>query len=430
MLDMHAGAAVCRCCHAAYLRLVPECVSNPAGWLAAESMPDGTKPQPGGWNRFAGRSRRSCRDGTTRYARLGADFRNEIVTRRRRQADHCSKIASGNPIAAVRADARCKRASRNAREPVNPMPRYKLTIEYDGTPFVGWQVQDNGASVQGALTTRSRRSAASASRCSGAGRTDAGVHALGQVAHVDLASDWHADTRARRAQRASAAAADRRARRREGAPTISTRASRRSSAGTIAIASSTAAPIWRSSATASGACRAPLDAAAMHEAAQRLVGRHDFTTFRSAECQAKSPVKTLDRLDVDARGRRDRASTTSARSFLHHQVRSMVGSLVHGRRGQMERRRSRRRARGARPHRLRPGRAAATGFIWCGWITDTAHDRAKGGNRFADKVGYAERLSRCGHRISALMLEKSAGRSARERLDAVAWTHGSRTDRP
>jgi tRNA pseudouridine38-40 synthase len=107
---------------------------------------------------------------------------------------------------------------------------------------------------------------------------------------------------------------------------ISTPASRRSN-GIIVIASSTAAPISRSRRIAPGAWR-PLDAAAMHEAAQRLVGRHDFTTFRSTEYQAKSPVKTLDRLEV-ARDGDELRVTSVARSFLHNQVRSMVGSLVH-----------------------------------------------------------------------------------------------------
>ncbi len=152
------------------------------------------------------------------------------------------------------------------------------------------------------------------------------MHALGQVAHVDLAKEWDDDTVRDainfhlRPQPIAVLAAERVA-------AISTRAFRRSSAITF-IASSIAAPIWRSNMNRAWRVAAPLDAAAMHEAAQRLVGRHDFTTFRAAECQAKSPVKTLDRLDVARDGDEVRI-TASARSFLHHQVRSMVGSLVH-----------------------------------------------------------------------------------------------------
>ena len=162
---------------------------------------------------------------------------------------------------------------------------------------------------------------------SGAGRTDAGVHALGQVAHVDLAKDWDGDTVRDAINCASAPAAGRGADRRARGAGLR-RALLRRSSGITSIASSIAAPIWRSSRTAPGACRARSNAAAMHAAAQRLVGHHDFTTFRSAECQAKSPVKTLDRLDVARDGEEIRI-TASARSFLQHQVRSMVGSLVH-----------------------------------------------------------------------------------------------------
>ena len=205
------------------------------------------------------------------------------------------------------------------------MPRYKLTIEYDGTPFVGWQIQDNGPSVAGAITEAFARFAGETPKVSGAGRTDAGVHALGQVAHVDLGKDIDADT-IRDALDAhlrpnpvailnvEAVAGDFDAR-------FSARArhyryrivNRRAD---LALDRDRA---WR--------IVKPLDAAAMHEAAQRLVGHHDFTTFRSTECQAKSPVKTLDRLNVSREGDEIRIQT-SARSFLHNQVRSMVGSLV------------------------------------------------------------------------------------------------------
>jgi len=205
------------------------------------------------------------------------------------------------------------------------MPRYKLIIEYDGTPFVGWQVQENGASVQGALTAAIAAFAGEKAAVQGAGRTDAGVHAVGQVAHVDLAKAWDTDT-VRDALNfhlrphpiailvAEQVADDFDARfsavKRHYLYRI---ANRRAD---LALDRHRA---WR--------VPRPLDAEAMHAAAQRLIGKHDFTTFRAAECQAKSPVKTLDRLDVARYG--DAVEVrASARSFLHHQVRSMVGSLV------------------------------------------------------------------------------------------------------
>jgi tRNA pseudouridine38-40 synthase len=206
------------------------------------------------------------------------------------------------------------------------MPRYKLTIEYDGTPFVGWQVQDNGMSVQGVLADAVFAFAGERAVVAGAGRTDAGVHALGQVAHVDLGKDWAADT-VRDATNAhlrphpvAVLAAERVAddfdarfsaiRRHYLYRVVNRRAD-------LALDLLRA---WR--------IPRPLDETAMHGAAQQLVGRHDFTTFRSTECQAKSPVKTLDRLDVTRVGDEVRVSAT-ARSFLHNQVRSMVGSLIH-----------------------------------------------------------------------------------------------------
>jgi tRNA pseudouridine38-40 synthase len=205
------------------------------------------------------------------------------------------------------------------------MPRYKLTIEYDGRPFVGWQVQDNGPSVQGLLAAAIAAFCGEEARVQGAGRTDAGVHALGQVGHVDLAKDWDEDT-VRDALNAHlrphpvavlnaervADAFDARfsaIRRHYRYRIISRRADLTLERGLA----------WR--------IAKPLDSAAMHAAAQRLVGRHDFTTFRHAECQAKSPVKTLDRLDVE-RSADEIDVTASARSFLHTQVRSMVGALA------------------------------------------------------------------------------------------------------
>jgi tRNA pseudouridine38-40 synthase len=205
------------------------------------------------------------------------------------------------------------------------MPRYKLTIEYDGTPFVGWQIQDNGPSIAGAIADAFGKFAGETPKVSGAGRTDAGVHALGQVAHVDLARDWESDTirdalnahlrpQPVAVLKAESVAAD-----------FDARFSAKARHYVYRIANRRADlaldrdRMWR--------VVRPLDAASMHEAAQRLVGHHDFTTFRSTECQAKSPVKTIDRLDVSRAGDEIRCEV-SARSFLHNQVRSMVGSLV------------------------------------------------------------------------------------------------------
>jgi tRNA pseudouridine38-40 synthase len=205
------------------------------------------------------------------------------------------------------------------------MPRYKLLIEYDGTPFVGWQIQANGVSVQGVITAAIEAFCGERVHVQGAGRTDAGVHALGQVAHVDLAKDWDTDT-VRDALTAKLRPHPVAVLAAELVPdTFEARFSaikrhyrycivnRRAD---LALARHRA---WR--------VPRPLDAPAMHAAAQRLVGKHDFTTFRDTECQAKSPVKTLDQLDVSRDGD-DVTVVTSARSFLHSQVRSMVGSLV------------------------------------------------------------------------------------------------------
>jgi tRNA pseudouridine38-40 synthase len=206
------------------------------------------------------------------------------------------------------------------------MPRYKLTIEYDGTPYVGWQAQDNGVSVQGVLTAAIAAFAGEQVAVGAAGRTDAGVHALGQVAHLDLAKDWDAETVRDainfhlRPQPVAVLAAERVADDFDARFSAVKRhylyriVNRRAD---LTLEQNRA---WR--------VPRPLDSNAMHAAAQRLVGRHDFTTFRSSECQAKSPVKTLDRLDV-ARAGEDVRITAAARSFLQHQVRSIVGSLIH-----------------------------------------------------------------------------------------------------
>jgi len=204
------------------------------------------------------------------------------------------------------------------------MKRYKITIEYDGGPFVGWQMQTNGASVQAALAAAIRAFSGEAVEVRGAGRTDAGVHARGQVAHFDLAKAMRTDQIreainhhlkpapvAVLACEAVAADFDARfsaTRREYEYILINRRAPLTLDAGRA----------WR--------VPPPLDAQAMHDAAQVLTGKHDFTTFRSVQCQARSPVKTLDWLEVMRAGERITIHA-SARSFLHHQVRSIVGSL-------------------------------------------------------------------------------------------------------
>jgi tRNA pseudouridine38-40 synthase len=205
------------------------------------------------------------------------------------------------------------------------MPRYKLTIEYDGRPFVGWQVQDNGASVQGVLAAAIEAFCGEKASVLGAGRTDAGVHALAQVGHVDLAKGWDDDT-VRDALNAhlrphpvAVLKAERVADSFDARFSAIARHYRYRIVNRRADLTFDRGLAWR--------IAKPLDGAAMHTAAQRLVGRHDFTTFRHAECQAKSPVKTLDRLDV-ARSADEIAVLASARSFLHTQVRSMVGALA------------------------------------------------------------------------------------------------------
>jgi tRNA pseudouridine38-40 synthase len=204
------------------------------------------------------------------------------------------------------------------------MPRYKLTIEYDGAPFSGWQIQADGLTVQGVLTSAMEALSGEKTLVQGAGRTDAGVHARGQVAHVDLAKDWDTDT-IRDALNAHL-------RPHPVAVLAAERVAEDFNARTSAVKrhylyrilnrrpdlTVDAGRAWR--------VARPLDAEAMQEAAGRLTGRHDFTTFRSTECQALSPVKTLDQLVV-FRADDGVNIVASARSFLHSQVRSMVGSL-------------------------------------------------------------------------------------------------------
>jgi tRNA pseudouridine38-40 synthase len=205
------------------------------------------------------------------------------------------------------------------------MPRYKLIIEYDGTPFVGWQIQGAGTSAQGVLTEATTAFCGHAVKVAGAGRTDAGVHALGQVAHVDLARDYRAD-KVRDAVNAhlrphpvAVLSAE------KVADDFDARFSAKKRHYLYRIVNRRADLALERT----RAWRVPrrLDSEAMHAAAQQLVGKHDFTTFRSTECQAKSPVKTLDALNVTRAGE-DVSIEASARSFLHNQVRSMVGSLV------------------------------------------------------------------------------------------------------
>jgi tRNA pseudouridine38-40 synthase len=204
------------------------------------------------------------------------------------------------------------------------VPRFRLTIEYDGRPFMGWQRQDHGPSVQQALEEALARVTGAPALVQGSGRTDAGVHAAGQVAHADL-DRAIAPFRLMEALNArlrplpvavlacAAAAPDFHARfdcvEREYAYRILNRR---------APLTWQAGLVWR--------VPRPLDERAMARAAALLVGRHDFTTFRAVHCQADSPVRTLDELSVARRGDLI-AITARARSFLHHQVRSMVGCL-------------------------------------------------------------------------------------------------------
>jgi tRNA pseudouridine38-40 synthase len=204
------------------------------------------------------------------------------------------------------------------------MPRYKLTVEYDGSALVGWQRQRNGLSVQEVLETAVLRFCGESVVVHGAGRTDSGVHAIGQVAHLDLARGRKPveilGALNHHVKPASVAVLD--------VEPVSERFDARRSARGRAYLYRI---VNRRAPLALELGRAwhvgpELDAAAMHEAAQLLLGRHDFTTFRDSLCQAKSPVRTLDRLDVVGDGR-DIRIVAEARSFLHHQMRNMVGTL-------------------------------------------------------------------------------------------------------
>ncbi len=204
------------------------------------------------------------------------------------------------------------------------MPRYKLTIEYDGSGFVGWQRQDNGLGVQEALEKAVSGFCGEETLVYGAGRTDTGVHALGQVAHVDLKSAHRADT-VRDALNAhlkplsvsvleaQEVAGDFHARFSAKERSYLYRIVNRRAPLTLEKGRAWWTPV-------------PLDSAAMAEAAGVLEGKHDFTTFRATLCQAKSPVKTLDLLTVERFGE-EIEIRARARSFLHHQMRNFAGAL-------------------------------------------------------------------------------------------------------
>jgi tRNA pseudouridine38-40 synthase len=204
------------------------------------------------------------------------------------------------------------------------VPRYRLTIEYRGTGFVGWQRQPNGLSIQEALETAIGRFCGENIRVFGAGRTDAGVHALAQVAHLDLAHaaapdeirgavNYHLRPHAISVLKAEPVGAD-----------FDARLSATGRTYLYRILNRRAPPalergrVWH--------VAPPLDMAAMREGAGHLVGHHDFSTFRDSMCQAKSPIKTLDALDVSRVGDEIHIAAR-ARSFLHHQVRNMAGTL-------------------------------------------------------------------------------------------------------
>ena len=203
------------------------------------------------------------------------------------------------------------------------MTRFRFTVEYDGRPYFGWQRQDHGPSVQAAIEEAILQVTGEAVDVHASGRTDAGVHARAMPAHADIAKSL---TPFRLMEAINA----------------------RLKPQPVAILDCAQAPNWHARFDCTGrryhyriinrraplsfdaglAWRVPtpLDSQAMHTAAQRLVGQHDFTTFRSAKCQAKSPLRTLDRLEVTRMGEEVHIFA-AARSFLHHQVRSMVGCL-------------------------------------------------------------------------------------------------------
>lgn len=205
------------------------------------------------------------------------------------------------------------------------MPRYKVLLEFDGGPFVGWQQQANGRAVQQALEEAVFKFSGEKVAAFSAGRTDAGVHALAMPAHFDLekpreagvirdALNFHLKPEPVAVLEAEEVAGDFHTRFSATARRYRYRIVNRRAPLTL-----DAGRAWR--------LAPPMNAEAMHQAAQVLIGRHDFTTFRASTCQADSPVKTLNAISVHRRGE-DVLIETSARSFLHHQVRSMAGSLA------------------------------------------------------------------------------------------------------
>lgn len=205
------------------------------------------------------------------------------------------------------------------------MIRYKIKIEYDGRPFCGWQIQKNSLSVQGVLEQAASKLNGCDTRVAGSGRTDAGVHANGQIAHVDLreeiaerqvadALNHHLRPHPVAILSAQAVKSDFEARfdarRRHYLYLIINRRARLTIQRGL---------VWQ--------FPEALKSNAMSQAAQLLLGKHDFTTFRDSECQAKSPIRTLEKIDVGRVGDQIEIRC-SAPSFLHKQVRSMVGSLV------------------------------------------------------------------------------------------------------
>jgi tRNA pseudouridine38-40 synthase len=204
------------------------------------------------------------------------------------------------------------------------MSRYRIIVEYDGKPFVGWQRQDNGLGVQHVLEDAIEGFSGERVKVQGSGRTDAGVHALGQVAHFDLAENWDTNT-IRDALNNKVRPYPIAILEVDGADDAFNARFDATQRGYLYRITNRRAP------AAIGRDRTwwvpvPLDFEAMHDAAQVLLGKHDFSTFRATYCQAKSPIKTLDEIGVTREGAEIRI-TVRARSFLYHQVRNFAGTL-------------------------------------------------------------------------------------------------------
>lgn len=213
------------------------------------------------------------------------------------------------------------------------MTRWRLTIEYDGGPFMGWQRQEHGPSVQQTLEEALRRMTGEEAKFIAAGRTDAGVHALAMSAHVDIEREL---TPHRLCEGLNALVRPHPISVLEAEPVANDWHARFSCVGRrylYRILHRRAPPALDAGRVWHVAVRFDVDA--MREGALHLIGRHDFTTFRSAQCQSDSPIKTLDQLGVAQVGEEIHV-TAAARSFLHHQVRSMVGCLALVGRGQWQ----------------------------------------------------------------------------------------------